>query len=166
MYTRIVDNHRVLCPYDRITGGAGGRYIMIIKIGRMPGRIQEVALAPRGAKVADALSAAEITLAANEEMKIAGETVTGTTALSDGDVVLVVAKIKGNSGLLVKVGRMPGRITEVALASGAKVSDALNAADITPAANEEVKIAGETADLTDEVDDGDVILVVAKIKGN
>ena len=67
--------------------------------------------------------------------------------------------------MIVRVGRLPGKIEELALGSGAIVADALSIAEIDPEGYE-VRVNGSPADMDYELADGDTILLVKKIKGN
>lgn len=70
-----------------------------VKITCVPGRMHEIAL-NGGRKVSDAISVAnedgaELT-ADGYDIKVQGATVTEDHSLSDGNVILLVRKIKGN----------------------------------------------------------------------
>jgi len=70
-----------------------------------------------------------------------------------------------NGYITVRVGRLPGKITEIALNGGRAVADALTAAELDPAGYE-VRVNGSPADAGDELEDGDTVLLVKKIKSN
>lgn len=65
-----------------------------IRIGVMPGRIEEYAL-ENGVKVQDALEIAKLN-ASGYQIKINGNDATLDTELKDNDLVLLVKQIKGN----------------------------------------------------------------------
>ena len=66
----------------------------------------------------------------------------------------------------VKVARVPGRVTEVALEEGSTVQTALSTAGITDYANASVTIDDEAVALNRELQDGDSVLVSNKsVKG-
>jgi sulfur carrier protein ThiS len=64
----------------------------------------------------------------------------------------------------VKVGKIPGSITEVVLEDGAVVADALEAASLS-ADGYTIKLNGETAATSVEVEDGDEVILTKSIKG-
>jgi sulfur carrier protein ThiS len=138
---------------------------MIIKIGKMPGTLSTLALND-GATVKQAAETADINYD-GYEARINGSAVSLDTVVYDGQTVLFVQKIKGNAEIFVKVGRMPGTLTEVACDAGTKVAKVLELAGITVSASDEVRMSGVTVSLEDLVaTNGATILVVAKIKGN
>ena len=137
---------------------------IIVKVGKLPGRIAEVVL-EAGATVADALAVAELD-ATGYEVRLNGSPVDQATGLDDGDTLLLVKKIKGNADYItVRVGKLPGRIQEIALNGGRSVADALEAAELD-SAGYEVRVNGSPCDLAANLDDGDTLLLVKKIKGN
>jgi sulfur carrier protein ThiS len=68
--------------------------------------------------------------------------------------------------LTIKIGKLPGRITEVALEEGATVAQAIEAAEITDIEGFETRVNGAPAANDAELSDGDNVLLVKKIKGN
>ncbi len=136
-----------------------------VRIGRLPGRIEELAL-ENGAVVEDALEIAELD-PAGYEIRVNGAPTDVDAELSDGDTVLLVKKIKGNTDgyITVRVGRLPGKIEEIALNGGRSVADALEAAELDPAGYE-IRVNGAPTDVDAELSDGDTVLLVKKIKGN
>lgn len=67
--------------------------------------------------------------------------------------------------ILVKVGRIGNPVIEVVLNGARTVADALLAADIQTGTGDLLRVAGETVSLTDELDEGDVLVVAGSIKG-
>ena len=67
--------------------------------------------------------------------------------------------------ITVKVGCLPGRIEEVALNGGRTVADALTGAGLS-AEGYEIRVNTESVDTTHTLSDGNVVLLVKKIKGN
>ncbi len=65
------------------------------------------------------------------------------------------------SELIVKVGKFPGRISEVVLREGASVTDVLTVAELD-SSGYEIRMNGSSVDLTAKVEDGDAILLVKK----
>ena len=66
--------------------------------------------------------------------------------------------------ITVRVGRLPGRIEEIALNGDRTVEAALVAADLE-AEGYQVKLNGEDATFEDAVKAGDTILLVRKVSG-
>ena len=69
--------------------------------------------------------------------------------------------------ITVKVGPVPGRVTEYTMNGGEErtVRGALALASLS-ADGYEIRLNGEAADMDTAVDDGDVVLLVKKIRGN
>lgn len=66
--------------------------------------------------------------------------------------------------MLVKVARLGTAVQELALEAGAKVSDALNAADLS-VENEEIRVNNNSATEQTLLQDGDIVTLVPKVKG-
>lgn len=66
----------------------------------------------------------------------------------------------------VKVGRMPGRIQEVELQDGATIADALRVAGLDASGNEMRLNGMVTDDFNRPVNDGGIVLLSPRIKGN
>lgn len=139
--------------------------LKIVKVGTVPGRIQEVSV-ETGTKVKEAIELAGLT-SAGYEIKVNGRTTSENDSItSTTEAILLVARVKGNAPILVKVGTVPGRIQEVSVESGATVKEAIELAGLT-AAGYEVKLNGRTVSETERVNSStSVILLVAKVKGN
>lgn len=67
--------------------------------------------------------------------------------------------------ILVKVAKLPGTVAEYALNGGRTVNDALAVAGLDDAGFE-IRVNSEKVDGDFELEDGDVVLLVKKIKGN
>lgn len=65
----------------------------------------------------------------------------------------------------VRVAQIGGEIKEIALEEGSTIEDALNAAGIDPNGGQRIRVDGETAELQDELEDGDYVTLSGKIKG-
>lgn len=136
-----------------------------VRVGRLPGRIGEFTL--NGDRtVATALATAGLD-ATGYEIRVQGRPATPETTLIEGDLVLLVKKIKGNADgfTLVRVGRVPGpALVEVAITE-ATVGAALEAAGITLADDGENVFQNDwKAYLVTAVADGDRIIVKAAPK--
>lgn len=67
--------------------------------------------------------------------------------------------------ITVKVGKLPGRIVELALEKGSVVAVALETAELNPEGFE-VRVNGAPTDMNKELTNMDTILLVKKIIGN
>jgi len=67
--------------------------------------------------------------------------------------------------ITVKVGKLPGRINEIALNGDRTVSAALEAAELSPEGHE-IRVNTSTGRIDSTLRDGDTVLLVKKIKGN
>ena len=136
-----------------------------VKVGKLPGAVTEIAL--NGSRtVADALTAANLN-PAGFQIKVNGGDATLETTLEGGETVFLVKKIKGNAGdyITVKVGKLPGAVTEIALNGSRTVADALTAAALDPKGFQ-VKVDGSDAEMDTELSQGSTVFLVKKIKGN
>lgn len=138
---------------------------MTIKAGRFPGRIDEYVV-ECGTTVAEVLALANIETGTDAEIKLNGSAVAADTEVKGNDIILVTKKIKGNNMNTIKVGSFPGRISEYAVEFGTTVEQALALAGITTTSDSAVKVNGIEYGMTSIVQDGDVVLVTKKIKGN
>jgi hypothetical protein len=137
-----------------------------IRIGTVPGRIEELAL-PDGSTVATALehAADEFGMATEgRQVQVNGTPANDSTVLRDNSLVLLLAQIKGNQ-VTVRVGAVPGRIEEYALEHGATVQDAIDEAGLD-AEGKQIQVNGHTATLGTALPEGALVLLTAQIKGN
>jgi uncharacterized Zn ribbon protein len=137
-----------------------------VKVGRVPGRITEVNVVDGETTVNEALGLAELTVESGFSVRLNGEPAEGDAVVSDGDSVTVVKEVKGNSDS-VKVGRVPGRITEINIVDGeTTVEEALEIADMGVESGFSVRLNGEPAEDSDVLEDGDSLTIVKEVKGN
>ncbi|NVZ07982.1 hypothetical protein HW932_01745 [Allochromatium humboldtianum] len=66
--------------------------------------------------------------------------------------------------MFVKIVRVPGSVSEIALNDGATVADALAAADITPSSNEELTVNGHASAQDATLSDGARIVLAKAAK--
>jgi hypothetical protein len=66
--------------------------------------------------------------------------------------------------ITVRVGKLPGRIADIALNGDRTVATALEAAELD-STGFEIRVNSCPADLDDDVSNGDTILLLKKIKG-
>jgi hypothetical protein len=138
-----------------------------VRVGKLPGRIGEFVL--NGDRtVATALATANLD-PTGYELRVQGAPATPATTLSDGDLVLLVKKIKGNGMGCVEayVGRVPGAALALVAFVEATVLAAIEAAGIDLALDDVVYVNDEVATLASRVSDGDEVVVkksaVAKV---
>ena len=136
---------------------------MIVKIGKMPGRIEEIALED-GTTVQQALEIVGLD-SEGYEIRVNGTASTTSAELSDGNVVLLTKMIKGNANMIVKIGKMPGRIEEIALEDGTTVQQALEIVGLD-SEGYEIRVNGTASTTSAELSDGNVVLLTKMIKGN
>ncbi len=134
---------------------------MIVKVARLGTAVQEIAL-EADKNVGDALMAAGLEID-NEELRINSRSASESDSLNDGDIVTLVPKVKGGQRI-VKIARLGTAVQEVAVSEDATVQDVLTAAGMV-IENEDVRIDGDSADLTDEIGDGELVTIVPKVKG-
>lgn len=133
----------------------------IVKCGSMPGRIQEVAVED-GATVAEILEVAGLEIG-SKEVKVDGVVADEDTVAGTAKLVLLVQKVKGNG--IVKIGAMPGRITEFAVEDTATVAELLEIADLD-AEGYEIKVDGKVSELNTVAGEAKLVLLARKVKGN
>lgn len=134
-----------------------------IKVVKMPGVAVEVTV-EADANIERVLEVAEIS-AEGYQIKLNGNSATTSEGTDDGDRVVLTKMIKGNSANFVKVVKMPGMASEVAVEDGATVEDALGLADLS-VDGYQVKVNGSTATVNTEIHDGDRVVLTKMIKGN
>ena len=140
---------------------------ILVKVGQVPGRITEVAVAP-GSTIRSVLETAGISADASFTISVNGEPASAEdTVTTDGVSILLTRKIRGATNpILVKVGQVPGRITEVAVAPGSTIRSVLETAGISADASFTISVNGEPASAEDTVTtDGVSILLTRKIRG-
>lgn len=137
----------------------------LVKVGVMPGRVSEVAV-EEGMKVSDVLALAELS-PAGYQVKMDGEVVNGDAVItSTTSLILLSKQIKGNADVVVKVGIMPGRITEFVASSDDTVADLLGMAELS-ASGYQIKLDGTVVSKDTVIgENAKLILLSKQIKGN
>ena len=130
-----------------------------IKVGVMPGKLTEV-IAEEGTKVRDIFTLAEIDIE-GYELRLDGEKV---NEVQSGNLLVAMKKIKGNSSTL-KVGVMPGKLTEIVLLPNTTAFEAFDLAEID-VTGYELRLDGEKIDGDCTVNGGNLLVAMKKIKGN
>jgi putative ubiquitin-RnfH superfamily antitoxin RatB of RatAB toxin-antitoxin module len=140
--------------------------VITIKVGTVPGTLTELVL-NAGSKVSEALALANLA-SQGYDIRMDGNTVTGDAVIpATAKVIVLVKQIKGNAdAMFVKVGTVPGTLTELALTEGTTVGAALELANLS-ATGYDVRMDGNTVS-TDVVIPitAKVIVLVKQIKGN
>ena len=134
---------------------------MLVKVARLGTAVQELML-DDNASVSVALEAADL-VAENEDIRINNTTASSSTVLVNGDIVTLVPKVKGGQRI-VKVARLGTAVQEVAVAETATVQEALDAAGIE-IENEDVRVDGQSSNVSDQIGTGNLITIVPKVKG-
>lgn len=137
----------------------------MLKVGVMPGRIQEVAV-NTGMTLKEVIALAGLD-ANGYEVKVDGTVKSLESTVTENDnLVLLVKQIKGNADGVIKIGVMPGRIQEIAVAPGTTVSEVIQLAELD-SSGFEIKVDGSVVGLDYAVKSSDnLILLVKQIKGN
>ncbi len=135
--------------------------MITVKVARLGNTVQEVAL-NEGASVQDALTAADLAVD-GEDIRVNSSNARLTDEVSDADIVTLVPKVKGGQKL-VKVARLGSTVQEVAVETHDNVEAALIAADVI-VENEEIRLDGRSANLSDRIGSATMITIVPKVKG-
>lgn len=138
-----------------------------VRIGAMPGTIQEFAVEV-GTPVSSLIEMAGLE-ASGYDVKVDGQKVDANSAVvaESTNLVLLVKQVKGNADGLVRVGAMPGTISEYAVEVGTPISSLLEMASLD-ATGYDVKVDGvkvdpSTATVTSSTS---LVLLVKQVKGN
>ena len=135
--------------------------MITVKVARLGTTVQEVAL-NEGASVQDALTAAGLSVD-GEDVRVNSSNAGLNDEVEDGDIVTLVPKVKGGQKI-IKVARLGSTVQEVAVDNDAVVEDALQAADVI-VENEDIRLDGRSASLSDRIGDASMITIVPKVKG-
>ena len=133
-----------------------------IKVGVMPGKLVEV-VAEEGTKVKEIFALAEINTE-GYELRLDGEKVKEYDEVQSGNLLVAMKKIKGNSSTL-KVGVMPGKLTEIAIQPETTAFEAFDIAEID-VTGYELRLDGEKINGDCVVNGGNLLVAMKKIKGN
>ena len=133
-----------------------------IKVGVMPGKLVEV-VAEEGTKVKEIFALAEINTE-GYELRLDGEKVKEYDEVQSGSLLVAMKKIKGNSSTL-KVGIMPGKLTEITLLPNTTAFEAFDIAELD-VTGYELRLDGEKIDGDCTVNNGKLLVAMKKIKGN
>lgn len=135
----------------------------VVRVGKMPGAISEYAV-EEGATYADVLALANLD-SNGFEVKADGAKVTDLNASIGNTSLIILAKqVKGNA--TVRVGKMPGAISEYAVEDSATFNDVLALANLD-SNGFEVKADGtKVTDLNESIGSTSLIILAKQVKGN
>lgn len=137
----------------------------LLKVGTVPGMVKDVVVTT-GMTVKQVLALADLN-PAGFELKLNGQTVQESdTIKANSNTLFLVAKVKGNAPIQIKIGTVPGVLTSLVVESGTTVKQALELARLNPAGFE-IKVNGATSNVDKMLtSDNTNVFLVAKVKGN
>ncbi len=151
-----VFNGALLVAMKKIKGNAD-----VIKVGVMPGKLTELAIND-GTTAKEAFELADIDVS-GYEIRLDGTVIEENCIVNGGNLLVAMKKIKGNATL--KVGVMPGKLTEIAILDGTNAKDAFALAEINTSGYE-LRLDGVVIDENTDVSRGSLLVAMKKIKGN
>ena len=135
---------------------------MNIKVGVMPGRLVEVAV-EEGTSAREIFEIAGVEVN-NHEVRLDGTKINIDDTVEEGKLLVAMKMIKGNMPS-IKVGVMPGRLEIVEYTKGEQANEIFDRAGIE-VSNHEVRLDGNKISLTDEINEGNLLVAMKMIKGN
>ena len=133
-----------------------------IKVGVMPGRLQEVVVEEKtSARRIFEIAGVEIS---NHEVRLDGEKIDLDRAIESGKLLVAMKMIKGNAST-IKVGVMPGKLQEVVYEEGVTAKELLDMAGVE-ISNHEIRLDGNKIGLDEEINGGSLLVAMKMIKGN
>ncbi len=151
-----VFNGALLVAMKKIKGNAD-----VIKVGVMPGKLTELAIND-DTTADEAFELADLDVS-GYEVRLDGAVIEGNQIVNGGNLLVAMKKIKGNATL--KVGVMPGKLTEIAILDGTNAKDAFALAEIDTSGYE-LRLDGVVIDEDTDVSRGSLLVAMKKIKGN
>ena len=133
-----------------------------IKVGVMPGKLQEVV-------VDGELTAKEIFELAEvdyegHEVRLDGNRINIDEKVNNGNLLVAMKMIKGNANI-IKVGIMPGKLQEVEFTPGEIARHIFEKVEIDTN-NMEIRLDGNKIDIDTRVENGNLLVAMKMIKGN
>ncbi|MBK9770912.1 MAG: hypothetical protein IPP57_08830 [Candidatus Obscuribacter sp.] len=137
----------------------------------VPGNLKSVTLDAGNATVKEALLRAELS-AEGRDIRVAGQPANGDTPLTNGQTILMFKAIAGNNvetenpQVVINVG-IPGKLKQVEFDAGSTVTvaDVLSKAEIK-ADGQDIRVAGQPANMGSVVTNGQTMLLFRPIAGN
>ena len=124
--------------------------MLTLKVGVMPGRLQEVVVEEKtSARRIFEIAGVEIS---NHEVRLDGEKIDLDMAVENGKLLVAMKMIKGNAST-IKVGVMPGKLQEVVYEEGTTAKELLDMAGIE-VSNHEIRLDGNKISLYEEINGG------------
>ena len=151
-----VFNGALLVAMKKIKGN-----VDVIKVGVMPGKLTELVIND-DTTADEAFELADIDVS-GYEVRLDGTVIEGNQIVNGGNLLVAMKKIKGNATL--KVGVMPGKLTEIAVLDGTNAKDAFALAEIDTSGYE-VRLDGVVINEDTDVSRGSLLVAMKKIKGN
>ena len=133
-----------------------------IKVGVMPGKLQEVV-------VDGELTAKEIFELAEvdyegHEIRLDGNRINIDEKVNNGNLLVAMKMIKGNANI-IKVGIMPGKLQEIEFTPGEIARHIFEKVEIDTN-NMEIRLDGNKIDIDTRVENGNLLVAMKMIKGN
>ena len=133
-----------------------------IKVGVMPGKLQEVV-------VDGELTAKEIFELAEvdyegHEIRLDGNRINIDEKVNNGNLLVAMKMIKGNANI-IKVGIMPGKLQEVEFTPGEFARHIFEKVEIDTN-NMEIRLDGNKIDIDTRIENGNLLVAMKMIKGN
>ena len=135
---------------------------MNIKVGVMPGRLVEVAV-EEGTSAREIFEIAGVEVN-NHEIRLDGAKINIDDTVEEGKLLVAMKMIKGNMPS-IKVGVMPGRLEIVEYTKGEQAINIFDRAGVE-LSNHEIRLDGNKISLTDEINEGNLLVAMKMIKGN
>ena len=139
-----------------------GELKMRIKVGVMPGRLEEMNV-QEGITAQEIFNRANIEVS-NHEIRLDGEKITLDTIVNSGSLLVAMKMIKGNAKT-IKIGTMPGRLEEITYEEGKTAMELFELAGIE-VQNHEIRLDGEKIALDTIINNGGLLVAMKMIKGN
>ena len=133
-----------------------------IKVGAMPGKLQEVV-------VDGELTAKEIFELAEvdyegHEIRLDGNRINIDEKVNNGNLLVAMKMIKGNANI-IKVGIMPGKLQEIEFTPGEIARHIFEKVEIDTN-NMEIRLDGNKIDIDTRIENGNLLVAMKMIKGN
>ena len=135
---------------------------MNIKVGVMPGRLVEVVV-EEGTSAREIFEIAGVEVN-NHEIRLDGAKINIDDTVEEGKLLVAMKMIKGNMPS-IKVGVMPGRLEIVEYTKGEQAINIFDRAGVE-LSNHEIRLDGNKISLTDEINEGNLLVAMKMIKGN
>jgi hypothetical protein len=142
-----------------------GNVDVTVKVGVMPGRVQEFAVSSE-TTFSELFTIADVN-PDGYEVKADGVKITDfSQAVGTASLVLLAKQVKGNADGVVKIGVMPGRVQEFAVSNETTFNELFALADVNPSGYE-VKADGvKVTDFDAQIGSTALVLLAKQVKGN